>query len=339
MATVKDIAKLAGVSPATVSWALNGTRPVSEKTRKRIFEAVKQLNYHPKMSARSLRAGKVFSIGIYLINVDLHLRFVDYAFHVTAGACQVLEPEGYSVQFDIVTPDKLDVLSRKALEQSVDGLLVLPQFEGVTQYLHDNIPKDFPVVYLQKDPLCRVENCVYVDHVSGVRQLVQHVWAQGHRKLGLIQGPSRHLDSMQRLHAVRACCEELDIEICDEWIADGLFDVDGGQNAMRRILRANRLPSVVFCFNDYMAIGALREAVVRGIRVPEDVSIVGYDDIAVAYAICPALTTVRQPWFELGRRAARLILSMIAREPAAHGGDKHLIPELMQRDSVRNMHV
>jgi len=291
------------------------------------------------MSARSLRSGKVFSIGIYLVNIDLHLRFVDYAFHVTAGVCQVLEQKGYSVQFDIVTPDKLDLLPKKALEQSVDGLLILPQFEGVTQYLHDNIPKDFPVVYLQKDPLCRVENCVYVDQVSGVKQLVQHLWAQGHRKLGLIQGPSRHLDSMQRLNAVRKCCDDFDIEICDEWVAEGLFDVDGGQVAMRQILRSNRLPSVIFCFNDYMAIGALREAVVRGIRVPEDVSIVGYDDIAVAYAICPSLTMVRQPWFELGIRAARMILSLIAGEPLAPGNDKRLIPELMQRDSVRNMRV
>ncbi|WP_148260221.1 substrate-binding domain-containing protein [Alicyclobacillus acidocaldarius] len=87
---------------------------------------------------------------------------------------------------------------------------------------------------------------------------------------------------MQQLIAVRACCDELDIEICDEWIADGLFDVDGGQNAMRKILRSKRLPSVIFCFNDYMAIGALREALLQGIHVPDDVSIVGYDDIAVS---------------------------------------------------------
>ncbi|SIS49695.1 LacI family DNA-binding transcriptional regulator [Alicyclobacillus vulcanalis] len=336
MATVKDIARLAGVSPTTVSWALNGTRPVREETRKRILEAVKLLNYHPKMSARSLRAGKVFSIGIYLVNTDLNLRFVDYAFQLTAGACHVLGSAGYSVQFDIITLENLDVLSKKALEHSVDGMLIMPQFLGVSSYLNQALPKDFPVVYLQRDPTFEVPNCVAVDQAKGVKLVIEHLWHCGHRELALITGPSRHVDSLQRIEAARTYCRKFGMHVKDAWTYEGLFDVDGGQKGMELLLAEPERPSVVFCFNDYMAIGALRQAMLTGVQVPQEISLVGFDDIAVADAMVPALTTVRQPWFELGVRSAEKLMALLNDEHHRGQTETAMIsPALIQRDSVR----
>ena len=282
MATVKDIARLAGVSPTTVSWALNGKR-VSEESLRRVLEAARELNYHPKMSARSLRAGKVFSIGFYIVNPSLDPRLNGYLFPMLAGISKVLADDNYAMQFDIITPDKLDILAKKALEHSVDGMLILPQFSGVTERLLEELPDKFPVVYMQQDPAASPEHCVVIDQAKGVELAIRHLYDLGHRQIGVIAGPKEHVDNVLRLRAARGCSRR--------------WGWRGGMNGCIRassIWRAVRRACAgfwtagaadgLFCFNDYMAIGALRAAAEAGLKVPDEMSILGFDDTDVAEA-------------------------------------------------------
>ncbi|SIS83655.1 LacI family DNA-binding transcriptional regulator [Alicyclobacillus vulcanalis] len=332
MATVKDIARLAGVSPTTVSWALNGKR-VSEESLRRVLEAARELNYHPKMSARSLRAGKVFSIGFYIVNPSLDPRLNGYLFPMLAGISKVLAEDNYAMQFDIIMPDKLDLLVKKALEHSVDGMLILPQFQGVTEQLLKDLPDKFPVVYMQQDPGADPEHCVVIDQAAGVDLAIRRLYQLGHRDIGIITGPEEHVDNQLRLAAARRVFADLGLTWREAWVAHGQFDMESGEAGMRRILQANPRPTAVFCFNDYMAIGALRAAAAAGLSVPEDVSILGFDDTDVAEASTPALTTIQQPVFQQGQQAAAMLMQLIKGEAAAAKVER-IQPAVIERSSV-----
>ena len=332
MATVKDIARLAGVSPTTVSWALNGKR-VSEESLRKVLEAARELNYHPKMSARSLRAGKVFSIGFYIVNPSLDPRLNGYLFPMLAGISKVLAEDNYAMQFDIVTPDKLDMLAKKALEHSVDGMLVLPQFSGVTERLLKELPEKFPVVYMQQDPAASPDHCVVIDQAAGVELAIRHLYDLGHRAIGVIAGPAEHVDNVLRLRAVQAVFRDLGLSWREEWVAHGQFDMESGEVGMRRILEAPDRPTAVFCFNDYMAIGALRAAASAGLRVPDDISILGFDDTDVAEASTPALTTIQQPVFQQGQQAAAMLMRLIKGEELPKQVER-IRPVVIERSSA-----
>ncbi|WP_243835087.1 LacI family DNA-binding transcriptional regulator [Alicyclobacillus sacchari] len=329
---MKDIARLAGVSPTTVSWALNGKR-VSEESLRRVLEAAQALNYHPKLSARSLRAGKVFSIGFYIVNPSLDPRLNGYLFPMLAGISKVLASDGYSMQFDIITPSTIDVLIKKALEHAVDGMLVLPQFSGVTEQIMRDLPHDFPVVFMQSDPATKPRHCVAIDQMKGVNLAIRYLHAQGHREIGMIAGPVEHVDNVLRMQSAYQTMQELDLAWKSVWVQQGDFDIESGYAGMKRILDADKKPSAIFCFNDYMAIGALRAASEVGLNVPHDISILGFDDTDVAEASSPALTTIQQPVFEQGQRAASMLMTMIKGEELA-AAVEWISPIVVERASV-----
>ena len=335
MATVKDIARLAGVSPTTVSWALNGKR-VSEESLRRVLEAAQALNYHPKLSARSLRAGKVFSIGFYIVNPSLDPRLNGYLFPMLAGISKVLAHDGYSMQFDIITPSTVDALTKKALEHSVDGMLVLPQFSGVTEQLMEDLPKDFPVVFMQSDPTAKTPHCVAIDQIKGADLAIRYLYAQGHRDIGMITGPVEHVDNVLRMRSAYQTMQDLHLVWERAWVQHGEFDIESGYIGMKHILAAAKKPSAVFCFNDYMAIGALRAASHVGLRVPHDISILGFDDTDVAEASSPALTTIQQPVFDQGQRAANLLMRMIKQEEVT-AQVEWISPMVVERASVERV--
>lgn len=333
MPTVSDIAKRAGVSPATVSLALNG-KPVSEKSLQKVLQAAEELNYYPKISARSLRSGKVLSIGFYVIEAEFNLEpNSGYLFPLVAGISRTLASAGYSMQFESITPENTGLLSKKAREHSVDGMIVLPHYPDVVHTLQRDILKDeIPIVFLQVHPSLDVYYAG-VNHAMGTELALRHLYNHGHRNIAVIAGPKWNLDSQQRLDAYTEVARDLGLQIRDEWFGYGDFNIQGGYNCARAIVQQSEIPTAIFCLNDFMAVGAMHALFECGIRVPEHISVLGYDDSFVAEACFPQLTTIRQPMFEQGAKSAQMVLDILHGEPEPL---KRIIlePKLIERASV-----
>lgn len=237
------------------------------------------------------------------------------------------------MQFDIITSSTTNLLAKKALEHAVDGMLILPQFTDMTARLLNELPSETPVVFMQIDTSVRQLYCVSVDHAKGTDMAVRYLHSMGHRDIAVITGMENHIDSIGRVQAYQAVMDELGLPIKPHWFEQGMFNIADGYQCMNNIIASGDLPTAVFCLNDYMAIGAMRAARHHGLRVPDDLSIVGFDDTDIAEASFPPLTTVRQPVFDQGQQAAGMLLDIIKGDPIA----KPVVtiePTMILRESV-----
>lgn len=359
MPTVKDIAKRAGVSPATVSLALNG-KSVSQKALRKVLRAAEDLEYQPKLSARSLRSGKMMSVGFYVVEESFEEACNSgYLFPLVAGISNTLSANGYSLQFESFVPEKIEIITKKALEQSVDAMIVLPHYQNVAQSLLSSLDKtQIPIVFLQCETALDAL-AVTVDNAKGARLALSHLCENGHVDIGVIAGPSGHVDSVARLDAYRSLASELNLTIQESWIQYGDFTIESGSECATTILdNSQRKPTALLCMNDNMAVGAMHAIRQRGLRIPDDISVIGFDDSPVSQASTPRLTTIKQPFVEQGTLSASILLdillgrpfaseSHVAEDPTATATSpmladttvatsKHhvLAPRLVQRESV-----
>ncbi len=333
MATVKDIAKLAGVSPATVSLALNG-KSVSRKALTKVLRAAEELEYQPKLSARSLRSGKMMSVGFYVVEESFEEACNSgYLFPLIAGISSTLSTNGYSLQFQSFMPDTIDVITKKALEQSVDAMIILPHYRNVASTLMSALDKTkLPVVFLQCETTLDAHTVV-IDNSEGARIALKYLYANGHVDIGMVAGPEYHVDSLARLDAYTSMAKELNLVIRKDWIQYGNFTIESGFECANRILGSNDRPTALFCLNDYMAVGAMHAIRQRGLRVPGDISVVGFDDSPVSQACSPRLTTIKQPFIEQGTIGANIVLEILSGQTTAV--QTHIVqPKLVERESV-----
>jgi LacI family transcriptional regulator len=310
--TIRDVARAAGVAVSTVSRVLNESGYVSAETRERVEAAVKELAFHPNMLARGLiiRASST----IALIVPDLGNPFFG---PLIKGVEAEAKEAGFSV-FICDTdqnPKGVGEWVGRLRQHFVSGVLfaVEPQPSDLEGLIADQIP--FALVDQEVDGIAA--NRVLITHQEGARTAVRHLVELGHRRIAHIAGPRKggFLRFMGYLDALK----EAGIEPRPDWISDpGEFTFEHGYSAMRRLLSlpAHSRPSAVFCVNDMAAVGAMRAIEDAGLSVPEDLSVVGYDDILWARFIKPPLTTVSQPVEELGRMTVRLLLERILKGQA-----------------------
>jgi DNA-binding LacI/PurR family transcriptional regulator len=310
-ANIAKVAELAGVSAATVSRALRGLPHVSEETRARVVEAARTLSYSASPSAASLRSGRTRTIGIVVPHVDRW-----FFGKVVSGADPVLRAAGLDVLLYHLGDDlgRHRFFTELPLRRRVDGVLVLSLTPGPEEV--DRLRSlDVPVV------LVGVEDATFptvgIDDVDGAARAVRYLVHLGHRDIGLVSGgrdvPMRFLTPVLRRRGYLDVLRASGLEAPDDLEADGAFTVAGGERAMSQLLGARRRPTAVFCESDEMAFGALRALRKAGLRVPEDVSVVGFDDHDLAEAL--DLTTVAQPIPDQGRLAAQLLLARLAGDP------------------------
>jgi len=335
-ATVRDVAKLAGVSPKTVSNVINGVVPVRPETRERVESALSQLDYVPNMSARGLRNGRSGNIALALpdlstaYSAELARHFVELA-HERGWAIQ-LEQSGRDPQREV------ELVSR-ARTHLVDGLILNPtllSMSVVAQHGSGELP---PTVVIGEVEPHGVDQ-VHVDSQGAARELTAHLITTGHRRIAIVGGSSerfRSATSVLRQQGYREALgaagipEEPGLNIVTtEWTpADAASEfaafLDG--------LGARPLPDAVFCFTDSMALGVLHVLAKHGIRVPQDVSVVGFDDIGEAAFAIPALTTVGFDKRAIADAALTALARRIA-EPRAEASDIVIPHELVHRDSV-----
>lgn len=301
--TIRDVARLAGVSPATVSRVLSGSgHPVREATRRRVLEAAERLAYYPNHLARSLLRRQTGVVGLLVPDVSN-----PYYGAILRGVEDVAHQHGLTVMLCNTDrdPAKQRRYLRTLLEYRVDGVVVA----GGTVTPEDlrMVDRRVPLVAVGRHPAD--VPCVRVDNVKAGRQACRHLLELGHRQVGCLAGPPASLTSRDRVQGYREALRQAGVQPREEWVVWSEFTAQGGYRAARELLSRCRVTAVV-AGNDQMALGAVRALWELGLRVPRDVSVVGFDDTAVAAVSVPALTTVAVPTYELGRRTLELLLGL-----------------------------
>jgi LacI family transcriptional regulator len=307
MPTIREVADRAGVSPTTVSHVINNTRFVSEDVRRSVQAAMDELGYAPNALARSLRRGETHTIGLVLPD-SANPFFAEVGRAIEATAFDV----GYSVILCNTEGDSakeqfyLDLLAKK----QVDGVILVATGDGLGSL--PALSRRLPIVAVDRVLPGAEIDAVLTDNRHGGYLATQHLLDLGHRRIACITGPSHLTLSAERVVGYRDALTQAGIAVAETWLVRGDFHPESGRNGALALLERPDAPTAIFACNDLMAIGILRTAAEFGLRVPEDLSVVGFDDIELASYTYPQLTTIVQPKVEMGRRAVQLLTERIA---------------------------
>jgi len=323
--TIKEVAAAAGVSVATVSRALALPDIVVKDTREKVFEAIARLGYTPNAQARNLRKSQT-KLVIALVP-DIANPFFS---EVIRGIEQVAHEHGYAVLLG-------DTQNSLAREQAYADMIAGRQADGLIA-LQPRIPKlqyetRLPVVNACEYVLDRSVTSVYVDNVLAARTAVNHLLTLGHQRIAFVSGPKDRPISIDRERGYEMALQDAGVRVDRSLMTTGDFSLESGVRAVEQLLSRKQKITALFCSNDEMAIGAIRALKNNRLRVPEDVSVVGFDDIRFARYTDPPLTTIAQPKNELGREAMRMLIDIL------DGADvpplkRVLATELVVRDST-----
>jgi len=309
MTTLQEVAEYSGVSRSTVSRVINNDPHVSEETRQKVLQAIAELDYHPNAVARSLAAGHTQIIGLVIPTAVAMLFSDPYFPRLIQGVVAACNASDYSVMLWIGEPEyERRTIHRHLNSGMLDGLIIA------------SAVKDDPVIAAVRQsglPLVMVGRAddptisyVDVDNVQGARQAVRHLLQQGYRRIATITGTLNTAAAIDRLEGYRQALRDHGLPVEESLIAEGKFTEEGAAEAMRNLLPHH--PDAVFCASDTMAQGAMRTIRAAGLRIPQDIAIVGYDDMAFTANLEPPLTTVQQPIEEMGQEAVRLLLTLLA---------------------------
>lgn len=301
-ATIDDVARRAQVSISTVSRVLNGRDRVHPQTRQRIQQAIAELGYRPSALARGLALQQTSTIGLIVPNItDPFFLEIVRGVEETAGAA------GYSMLIASQSRDTAEHRYHHLFTHGrVDGLILVAidiRHQDLDQFFNEG----FPVAVIQEDLGTHVPTFLAANY-AGARALTEHLIGHGYRRIAFITGSDYTPDSGDRLRALREVLSEHGLTLAEDDILKGDFMYGSGYTAMNQLLERDTHPEAVFAANDQMAIAAIQAATGHGLRVPDDIAIVGFDDISLASYTVPRLTTVRQPVYQLGCLAAEAVL-------------------------------
>lgn len=336
---LRMLAEHLGLSQTTVSLVLNNSpfaKSIPPDTRKRVVDAAKELNYRPNYFARSLRQNRSMSVGVLAPDLS-----EGYFTRVMSGVVEELTAAKYFffTACHDWRPEMIERYPQMLVERAVDGFLLL-------NTPAEAIDVPVPVVAISAHSTAEKVTNILVDHNSAVEQALRHLYILGHRRIAVVRGPAAIPDSEFRWKAIQKTASALGIKIdpllvtridSSAWSArSGRHPMtpEIGYKPVQTLLQKSRDFSAVFCFNDIAAIGAIRALRDAGLRVPQDVSVVGFDDIESAAYATPSLTTVRQPLVEMGKRGAQILLERIKDPKAEYANEVLMIPELIEREST-----
>jgi len=320
-ATIRDVARRAQMSVATVSRALNGFENVSEQARERIAAAVAELGYVPHAGARSLSLARNNAIGVVL--PDLHGEFFS---EIVRGMDREASRRGYLLLLSTLhAGGEQATNAMRAMRGRVDGLIVMAPHLGADE-LSAALPTGLPSILINTRAGAGQHPSIHLDNAAGVRAVVEHLASLGRKRLVHIAGPADNIDAQEREAAFREAVAAHGLE---GRIVGGDFEMESGEAAIRRLLAEAIEFDAVFAANDNMAIGTLEALRAAGKRVPEEVAVVGFDDIPLARHM--GITTVRVRIAELGERALQRLVDGFVKD---QGGDELHAPELVIRSTT-----
>ncbi|MFP4697231.1 MAG: LacI family DNA-binding transcriptional regulator [Eubacteriales bacterium] len=334
MVTIYDIAKLTGFSVPTVSKALNNYSDVGEKTKRTIIKVAKEMGYLPNSHARALTTKKSWSIGVIYNQTDNCGITNPFLSAVIDGFKRTIEPKGYDLLFlsDNIGKQHLTYLEH-CKYRCIDGVVVMSSTVKDNN-LQELIDSKIPKVFIDLD--IKNENVISSDNEFGIDLAVKYLYELGHRKIGFITGASMTYPGKKRKDAFYKNIKKLNIDFKSKYLVEkGYFTIEDGYKAMNRILELTDKPTAVVAAADYLAIGAIKAIREKGYNVPEDFSIIGFDDIELANLFTPSLTTVRQNVSLIGEEAATQLIKSIHENNA---NEVIKVPvELVVRDSCRRI--
>ncbi|WP_338846858.1 LacI family DNA-binding transcriptional regulator [Massilia sp. W12] len=304
---MKQVADRAGVSTSTVSHVLNNTRIVSQEARERVQQAIADLRYIPSAVARSLKNDRTKTLGILIPNNSN-----PYFAEVIQGVEDASFEQGYNLilcnSYDDV--EKQVAYIRVLLEKRIDGLILVASGHD-EELIHLLAAEELPVVVVDREVPGVNADFIQADHEQGAYQAVRYLLELGHRRIACVAGPQDLLASSDRVAGYMRALQEAGAAFHSEWLINSDFTSEGGFRAFQQLLALPQRPSAIFVSNDLMAIGGLCAAAASGVQIPQQLSVVGYDDIALASFANPPLTTVAQPKHEIGYLTAQTLIERL----------------------------
>ncbi|MBA0036445.1 ribose operon transcriptional repressor RbsR [Pantoea sp. BIGb0393] len=330
MATMKDVARLAGVSTSTVSHVINNNRFVSEQVREKVDQAIRELNYAPSALARSLKLKQTRTIGMLLTASSN-----PFYSEVVRGVENSCYERGYSLILCNTEGDeeRMNRSLETLMQKRVDGLLMmctethLPSAEILNRY------PSVPMVMMDWAPFEGRGDIIQDNALLGGELATQHLIDRGYTRIACIAGPQDKTPARLRLEGFHKAMANRGLSVPPGYVVDGDFEFQGGFNAMNQLLALDALPEAVFTSNDAMAVGVYHALFQAGLRVPQDIAVMGYDNIELARYLTPPLSTIHQPKDELGELAIDTLIHRMS-DPDASQQTLVLTPELVERGSV-----
>ncbi len=329
--TIKDIAKLANVSHTTVSRALNNSPYINEETKVKIIALAKELNYVPNYSAKSLVLLKSYVIGVFFSSISEGTS--DTFFHeIIRGVNNVIDKE-----YNLVVRGIDDYQYSHLIDnRNFDGIIVVSQSKNDDEFIQTILEKDIPTVvinrYIENEGLVNIMS----DDTKGVYDAVTYFIENNHRKIALLQGNKEFESTVYRRRGYIRALEDNNIPINEEYILSGRYDLKSGYENMKKLLELENRPTAIFCANDDIGVGAMKAIFETGLKVPDDISIIGFDDSNFCNYVTPPLTSVRKDSLAMSEYGGRNLLDIIKNKEV----DKEKVyiqSQLVVRKSVREL--
>jgi LacI family transcriptional regulator len=317
--TMKDVARLAGVSTSTVSAVVNQNVPVSPERKERVLRAMAALHYQPDEIARSLKKGRTKAIGVVVPDIT-------NAFYpeVVRGVEEAAFARGYAV----FLCDSQEDASREndhllaLFSRRVDGVLLACCNDSIAY--ETTLELHVPCVFMDRLPASKAEGTVSTDNVEAGSMAARHLLDLGHQRIAMIVGRLSLSPHRDRLEGFRKAMQEANLPIRDEYLVQGDVQIESGVDAARQLLRLEARPSAVIASNSKLLLGLLQVFDEEKVKVPQQISVVGFDDYAWNKYLSPSITTVAQPTFEMGRQAFGLLLQLMNRDEMTESTSRHL---------------
>ena len=332
-ATINDIARMASVSKKTVSRVINQSPFVKEETRAKIDAVIREIGYHPDPQARGLAFRRAFLIGLVYDNPN-----AQYIVNIQDGALDALRGSGFELVVhpcDRRSEDFIPGVRRFIERQKLHGVILLPpvsEDQALSKALQE---LDCAYVRIASVKLDASHHMVISNDREATGEVAKYLESLGHRSVAVITGPTPYRSAHERLDGFRSVLQQRGITIPPEYIVEGAYTFDSGVMCAEALLARKPRPTAIFACNDEMAAGVYRAAYRLGLKIPEDLSVVGYDDSPLASRLWPSLTTVRLPIRDMGRLAAAKLLPSVPRVAADKAGMSFVVPHLIVRDSSR----
>ena len=328
--TIKDVAELAEVHPSTVSRVINGDSRISEKTKKKVLLIIRKLGYTPNAIARGLKTKRTYTLGMLIPDITNPF-FAELA--------RGVEDAANKNSFNIILCNTDDKLKKERTyleilrEKRVDGL-ILGTAHIRDQSILELEKKKFPYILISRNVERLNKNCIIIDDLAGGMMATEYLIKLGHHRIAHISGPLKTRSGLNRLKGYQLALKKHKIEYNDELVGEGDFRINGGYQVMKRFLKLPEPPTAIFAANDLLALGAMQAIQKKNFYIPEDFSIIGFNDIELASFVYPSLTTIRQPILEMGNLAVKMLLKIII-DGEFNQGKIVLKPKLIIRESCK----
>ncbi len=320
------------VSHTTVSRSLNDSPLISKETKEKVKKIARKHNYRPNVSARSLVLSKSYNIGLFFTTLKTGTT-ANFFLNVVRGGNSIIHGK-YTLSVEAID-DLMDF--EQVNIRNFDGIIVMSQSPNDDMFIAHLVQEKIPLVILNREVVNQNVTTVLSDDISGAKQLTKFIIEQGHRKIAIIEGKPEFRSSVKRKQGFMEAHFEAGLEFNPEFSIQGSYDLESGYIAMQHILSLKNSPTAVFCSNDEMALGAMKAIKQKGLVMPDEISIAGFDDMGFTAYLTPALTTVLRPVEEMSKEGAQILINKIERGEGPQKEIIHLDTKLIIRDSIKKL--